>query len=481
MGDVVGAVEAALAVADAYPEDDTPRLLTEQIIAALPRIPPSHQAQTLQALARLPVSSLKLEGHALISLAPLRGMPLQQLQCSRTQLTDLSSLHGISLRQFNCAGNAITDLIPLTGMPLTVLNCSANRIHDLTPLRGMPLQTLYCTDNAIDDLSPLAGMPLEDLICEGIQFCDLTPLHGLPLRLLYCSRNRVADLSALTGMPLLELFCAHNRITDLAPLRGMSLITLYCQNNNIDDLSPIAGLPLRRLHCGDNPITSLLPLRGMHIEELGIENIPLHTKNVPLLWNLPLRHLICDFMPAALALLQSHTTLKGMNHHNIAYLRDMGERFSEVLGDWQQGAGPGNTTLQSTATASGSERYLSMPFRMSRRQAESFSRYCGGTLACPATAEQFQALLDYLATVIYPGSELYYHLGLTIDPPPVCCAGSRERRTGGRNGGSRKQISATSQPVSRVSSVSRPPNQPTGTGIMIRTRAITWSSNGMGK
>ena len=280
----------------------------------------------------------------------------------------------------------------------------------------MALRGLNCAYNAIDDLSPLAGMSLEHVSCDWNRIATLEPLRGMPLRMLCCTGNRIADLTPLEGMPLFDLHCSHNTITDLSPLRGMPLITLYCQHNAITELSPLAGSPLERLNCGGNPIVSLLPLQGMEMHELAIEHIPLEGDNAHVLRQLSLQHLICDFVPAALALLRGHATLQGMNHHTVAYLREMGESVQAALREWREGKGPGNRTLHAAATACGQARFLSVPVRMTRPQAESFSRYCGGTLVCPATAEILQQLLEYLATVIYPSSDLSYHLGLTLDP-----------------------------------------------------------------
>ena len=128
-GDVAGAVDVALESARTDPRDDTPRLLVEQIIAALPRIPPAHYAQALRALARLPVSLLRFSAHALTSLLPLQEMPLQRLMCQGMGLTDLSPLRGMALLELDCSANAIDDLSPLAGMPLDTLSCSVNRVR----------------------------------------------------------------------------------------------------------------------------------------------------------------------------------------------------------------------------------------------------------------------------------------------------------------------------------------------------------------
>ena len=75
--------------------------------------------------------------------------------------------------------------------------------------------------------------------------------------------------------------------------------------------------------------------------------------------------------------------------------------------------------LRQYATACGSVRYLAIPFRLSRDEAEACSRYYGGVPACPATMEEFQALYDYLAPLMYREHyhvSTYYHLGIVPDP-----------------------------------------------------------------
>ena len=186
------------------------------------------------------------------------------------------------------------------------------------------------------------------------------------------------------------------------------------------DLSPLAGLPIQLLRCGGNPITSLQPLHGMEIDDLSIEGIPLDTDNARLLRGFPLRHLECDFTPPALAQLRTHAALQGMNSHTVSYLSTIGETLCQVNAFRQQaphtGGARGNPLLRQYAVHHAHLSYLTVPLLLSRPEAESFSRYCDGLLACPATPEQFHALLEYLATVIYPGSEPRYHLGLTVDP-----------------------------------------------------------------
>ena len=75
--------------------------------------------------------------------------------------------------------------------------------------------------------------------------------------------------------------------------------------------------------------------------------------------------------------------------------------------------------LRHIATPCGNVRYLALPLRLSRGDAEAFSRYYDGILACPATAEDFQAFYDYLSPLMYRENYHYathYHLGIVADP-----------------------------------------------------------------
>jgi len=416
--DTAGAVDIVLTLAHTSPDDDTPRLLADKIITAMqhaPQAEPAAYAQILRELARLPVTDLRFLHLPLGSLAPLRGMPLQHLTCDNAGLTELATVQEMPLQELSVNGNVLAELTALTGMPLRELRCSMNRITDLTPLRGMPLQIFACASNQVRDLAPLSGMPLHRLLCAHNRIDDLTPLRGMPLLLLDCSDNQICDLSSLTGMPLQEFDCSSNQISDLTPLHCTRLKRLNCRRNAISDLSPLAGLPLQCLHCGENPLVGLHPLHGMALEELVIEEVPLNAENLRVLQNLPLRHLVCDFTPAALALVQTHASLEGMNYYDVAYLRTIGERLFRTVRDWQSGA-VRDLQLRRHAIACTHAAYLALPIRLSRPEAEAFSRYCGGTLACPATAEEFQTLLDYLATITIPGNTPWYHLGLTRDP-----------------------------------------------------------------
>ena len=459
--DITGAVDLALELARLYPDDDTPRLLGEKLMTLIHQMAPADLEHALAAVVRLPLTSLRFQhlpltslaqlagmrlrelycdGMQLTDLSPLQGMPLEHLQldvsarmdltplanmpltwfsCTGGQLQELSPLRGMSLRFLCCSANMIRDLSPLTGMPLEHLYCERNEIQDLSPLHGMPLDLLHCSVNSIRDLSPLAGAPLGQLYCDQNAIRDLSPLRALPLHVLNCSANPIEQFAAIAGLPLQQLICAHTRITDLAPLRDMPLVRVTCPGNHVTDLSPLAGKPLQQLSCGDNPITSLQPLSGMPLADLAIEGIPLNQENTQVLQGLPLQHLCCDFTASALTLLQTHPTLLGLNHHTRTYLRAMADALLQAIDAWRHGAAgnDGQHALHHFATACGDVRYLVLPFHLTRHDAEDFCRYCGGTLACPSTAEQYQALLAYLAGTRYPDSlPLCYHLGLTADP-----------------------------------------------------------------
>ena len=462
-GDLDGAVDIALRCAHDLPDDETPQILAERLITAMHGMSPTLLDQALISLSRLPLTSLKLKSLPLESFAPLRGMalraltsysshiddlsplqgmpleqltlqysaindltplthlPLWQLDCTCNDLRTLTPLRGLSLRILNCGMNAITDLSPLSGMPLEILNCEANHIHDLWPLRGVPLQTLYCMENKIEELAPLRGIPLQILHCSNNRILNLSPLRGMPLQRLFCAANRITDLSPLRDMPLQCLSCAFNRIVDLSPLHDLPLTVLDCRENAITDLTPVTGLPLISLACGANPLTSLRPLAGMAIEDLDIEGIPLTPENVQVIRTLPLTHLECELTDSAAPELLTATTLLGVNNHTVAFVRAQQEILSQALAVWRHPDADKlpRPDLQRAATARGSVRYLALPLRFSRGEAEAFSRYYGGILACPATVEEFHALYAYLASIMYRENNhyaTYYHLGIVADP-----------------------------------------------------------------
>ena len=439
-GDLTGAVEMALVCAARYPEDHTPHLLAEKSISHLRGAAPSEVAQTLATLARLPLRHLNLGEIIPASFAPLQGMALKELWCAVTTATDLSPLQGMPLESLTIHHSAITTLAPLAEMPLRHLILMRSRLHDLLPLCGTPLQTLACPITEIADLSPLAGMPLQSLECYGNHIQELAPLRGMPLRELYCSgnciqelaplrgmpliilncaHNQIAELTPLAGMPLQHLACAGNRITEISPLHGMPLTTLDCQENAIADLSPLAGLPLRSLTCRENPLTSLAPLRGMAIEDLEIDGIPYTADNLRVVQAMPLQHLAGDLSEAAWELLHTHDTLEGMNHHSVAYVRAIYPLLRQAVTAWRDAVPEDRPALEQYATACGTARYLALPIRMTRQEAEAFSRYYGGMLACPATSAHYQALHAYLLPLLYHGRCLVdtaYHLGLVYAP-----------------------------------------------------------------
>ena len=64
----------------------------------------------------------------------------------------------------------------------------------------------------------------------------------------------------------------------------------------------------------------------------------------------------------------------------------------------------------------GGVRYLALPMRLSRVDAEAFCRFYGGRLAAPDTAEQFHALHAYLAPLVYRTDVYFtsYHLDVAF-------------------------------------------------------------------
>ena len=282
-------------------------------------------------------------------------------------------------------------------MPLTLLNCSDNRISDLSPLQGMPLHTLYCASNAIRHLHPLCGLPLERLGCAANQLDDLTPIANLPLQWLSCPGNAFRDLS---------------------PLRTLPLRTLDIRSNHIADLSALATMPLTHLSCGYNPLTDLRPLRGMPLTDLSLEGIALPPDALRIIEELPLTHLVCK-LSAGATLITHHATLVAMNHHIRAYYQTLASPLLHTVQDWQAHATTRHDLRQYAAPSAqdASVSYLAVPIRLSRSAAEDFCRFVGGTLVCPASAEQYEALLAYLQPITYyeTNAALSYHLGLEYD------------------------------------------------------------------
>jgi hypothetical protein len=344
----------------------------------------------------MPLENLVITDAAVSDLTPLMQMPLRGLDCSNNRLRELAPLRGIPLQTLYCNANAIIDLSPLSGMPLTVLHCDENRIRELSPLRGMPLRILYCSGNEVQSLAPLRGMPLHILMCDD---------------------NAVRSLAPLRGMSLHILMCAGNTVHSLAPLCGMPLRTLDVSRNALRELSPLAGLPLAYLNCGGNPLLSLRPLCGTAIEDLGIEGIPLTEENVQTVRELPLRHLVCDWAEQTFGLLHTLPALEGMNQHAITYVRRMSEVMREALAAWRHAvSGARRPSLLPYATRCGGVRYLALPMRLSRADAEAFCRFYGGRLAAPDTEEQFHALHAYLAPLVYR-TDVYstsYHLDVAF-------------------------------------------------------------------
>ena len=159
----------------------------------------------------------------------------------------------------------------------------------------------------------------------------------------------------------------------------------------------------------------------MAIEDLAIEGIPLTPENVQVIRTLPLTHLECELMDSAAPTLLSLATLRGVNNHTVEYVRSRQDMFIRALAAWRRPHAEQlpRPDLPRYATLSGRARYLALPFLLSRGEAEAFSRYYGGVPACPASMEEFQALYDYLAPLMYHEhyhAATYYHLGIVAGP-----------------------------------------------------------------
>ena len=159
---------------------------------------------------------------------------------------------------------------------------------------------------------------------------------------------------------------------------------------------------------------------------LAIEGIPLNSDNIRLLHELPLRHLECDLTPPALALLHTHTMLQGMNQHTVSHLSEIGETLYRALRgleattghDHRRGTCAGDPGFTAICRALRSACLSGCANTPDADRGRVLQPGLWGEVhpVCPATAKQYDALLSYITTVIYPGCEPQYHLGLTTDP-----------------------------------------------------------------
>ena len=117
---------------------------------------------------------------------------------------------------------------------------------------------------------------------------------------------------------------------------------------------------------------SLRPLSGMAIEDLAIEGIPLTPENVQVIRAFPLTHLECDLTDSAVPELLALPTLLGVNHHAVAYVRAHHDIFRRALAVWRHPDAEAlpRPDLRRYATASGNVRFLALPLRLSRSEAE---------------------------------------------------------------------------------------------------------------
>jgi Leucine-rich repeat (LRR) protein len=96
-------------------------------------------------------------------------------------------------------GSPIGDLKALAKLPLSVLRLGNTSVADLEPLRGMKLRSFAAFNTKVTDVGPLKGMPLDRLSISGTKVTDLSPLRGMPLTMLRLhSCNELTDLSPLT-------------------------------------------------------------------------------------------------------------------------------------------------------------------------------------------------------------------------------------------------------------------------------------------
>jgi hypothetical protein len=173
------------------------------------------------------------------------------------------------------------------------------------------------------------------------------------------------------------------------------------------------------LACGGNPARDLGPLREVPLEQLDIGDIPLTRDNLAVLHTLPIGHLCSTLSALAVdRLLAAHPTLQTWNAHRLAHVAPLLPRLRTAVSAFRRDPltpPPSQARLRPLATAVGAVHYLALPITCSRAEAEAFSRWQGGTIACPATREQHEALFHYLAAITSTELSIHYHLGLRID------------------------------------------------------------------
>lgn len=341
--------------------------------------------ESLQALSELPrwgeilaavthegweVESLSLHAHEPLSLEWLRGLRLRRLDLSHTPVKSLQPLEGMPLRCLSLAWSGVENLSPLAGSSLLLLSLEGCPVKDLSPLRHLPLLDLSLAYSSVENLAPLSGMALSRLDLGSTSIVDLSPLETLHLRSLILDGTPISSLVPLQKLPLLHLSIGKTLVTDLSPLSGKSLFFLRLDQTKICDLRPLHNMPLAYL---------------------SLSGIPLDAEDYDVLSSLPLFSLTVDLTPGIgknlIARIPSLTWLNGCRIPHV----------QRVLPDLERALAGEKVDLSRYAERVGKKRMLVLPLRLSWIEAEAFCQAQKARLPSPATNEEFEELLTYLA------------------------------------------------------------------------------------
>lgn len=409
------ALQTALKLAAASPDDDRLRAIAESALRCLRTAPLEEITTAVRLVAQLPLRALSIETLPLPSLTLLAGASCQSLDIQSSKLILLDGIASLPIRELDCSNNHIADLSPLKGLRLDTLYFHTNEVTDLSPLASMPLHELGCMGNQITDLTPLRHVPLVTLELANNHISDLAPLAQAPLRQLDCSANALRDLSSLANMPLEYLAIAGNEIDDLSPLRNLPLVSLDCENNRITDLSPLMSMPLSILLCAGNPLESLQPLRHLPLTTLSIGDYQVTREELAMLLDLPLYHLSIDpGNPCFVELINGHPTLQTVQQFPREHVAEMAKELHDTWRAWLQQR-PAPSSLRNYAKSCGECSYLALPIKMSWQEAARFCQWQQGSLVSPSSEDEFSRLRAYLASVTYRNAISNYHLGISGD------------------------------------------------------------------
>ena len=345
---------------------------------------PGAEAGWLDALAGLPLRSLKLDGPRFAcGRAVWRRLPALRLESleidgfSRaddgTGLPSLERLRRLSLRthgddlgdtfveqlaggvlehlSLNRADEVTDDglraLSRLTLRSLSLEKAGGITARGVTLLRGHPIEhlALGSTTAFSDDPSCLSGLrALKSLHLDGCHAGDpvLEVIRRLPIEQLSLRGASVSEagLAGLAGLPLKRLALGDLRGFNeqgLSHLRGHALESLDLSLNDVsaEGLRRLAGLPLKSLRLDfcdgiDGEALRVLAGLGLPLEHLSLGGLDLRDADLACLRQLPLRHL---------------------SLHDSPWLTDAGvaQLAALPLQHLTLGAGPGESKLTSAA------------------------------------------------------------------------------------------------------------------------------------